>query len=66
MSKLDLFKKKYGINNYKQFLCSICDTDCRCNTDIDPIPYPVWYAEYMWIKSPVKIDEEEDIKKENK
>jgi hypothetical protein len=63
MSKLDLFNKKCEINNYQKALCLICDTDFGCSLDIDPVPNPVVFAEYVWMKLPVKIDEEEDASK---
>jgi hypothetical protein len=66
MSEVYLFQKKCEIYNYKQLLRSICDTDFGSSVDTEPVSNPVVYAEYVWIKPPVKIDEEEDVKKEKK
>jgi hypothetical protein len=66
MSKFDLFKKKCEINYYQKALCSIYDSDFGCRVDIEPVPNPVVFAEYVWIKFLVKIDEEEDMSKGKK
>jgi hypothetical protein len=66
MSKHDSCKKNYEANNYKQLVCAICDTDFGCNLDREPIHNPVAYAEYVWTKPPVKIEEEKGVMKEKK
>jgi hypothetical protein len=35
-------------------------------TDTEPVPNPVAYAEYVWMKSLIKIEEEKNIRKEKK
>jgi hypothetical protein len=38
-----------------------------CSLDIERVPFnSVVYAEYVWMKLPVKIDKEENVNKEKK
>jgi hypothetical protein len=44
----------------------MCDTDFGCSVDTETVPNPVGFAEYIWMKPPVKIDEDEDVSKRKK
>jgi hypothetical protein len=59
-------KKKCEINNYQKTLCLICDTDFGCGVDTEPVPNQVGFVEYVWMKTAVKIDEDEDVNKGKK
>jgi hypothetical protein len=47
MSKFNLFKKNFEINNYKKLLSMIYGTDLTCSLDIKPVLNPIWFAEYV-------------------
>jgi hypothetical protein len=47
-------------------LCSICHIDFGCSVETEPVPNPVLFAEYVWMKPPVKIDEEKNASKGKK
>jgi hypothetical protein len=66
MTKRDIYKKNCEINNYKHLLQSICDTDFICDIDTEPASNTNAYAEYVWMKPPIKIEEEKNITKEKK
>jgi hypothetical protein len=61
MSKLELFKKKYEINNYKRLLCTIYNADLGRSIDSDPVPNSVLCTEYVWMKTSMKIEDEQDV-----
>jgi hypothetical protein len=44
----------------------MCDTEFGCSVDSEPVPNPVGFAEYVWMKPPVEIDEDEDASKRKK
>jgi hypothetical protein len=44
----------------------ICDNDFIYSLDTEPVLNPVVYVEYVQIKVPMNIDEEEDVNKEKK
>jgi hypothetical protein len=44
----------------------MCDTEFGCSVDSQPVPNPVGFAKYVWMKPPVEIDEEVKLSKRKK
>jgi hypothetical protein len=66
MSKLEAFKKKCEAKKLEKELCILCDSEFGCSVDSEPVPNPVGFAENLWMKPPVEIDEDEDASKRKK
>jgi hypothetical protein len=59
-------KKKCEAKKLEKALCMMCDTDFGCSVDTKPVPNPVGFAEYVWMKPPVEIDEDVNVSKRKK
>jgi hypothetical protein len=60
MSKLDTFKKNVRQKNWRK------NYEFGCSIDSEPVPNPVGFAEYLWMKPPVEVNENVDVSKRKK